>query len=762
MAIEKGARVGSYEILAFLNKGGMGEVYRAWDPRLEREVAIKMPGEKKLRDERAFLRFQQEAKVLASLSHPNILTIYDVVIESGNLFVVTELLKGETLRERIAQGSLPWNHSVEIGIALAEGLSAAHARGIIHRDLKPENVFLTQAGLIKILDFGLARVSPQEPSYLRQSRMDTSPALSQPGAVLGTLRSMAPEQINGQAVDARADLYALGCILYEMISGRFPFPDTNQATLIASILRDAPVEIENDKAPRLLIDLIFQCLEKDSAKRPASAHELAIAMRSSLTERQARLIPAVPKKRRIHPRSVAVLPIANVGSDTEDEYLMDGITESILNILSRHPDLKVTARSTVFRYKGKEVDPKEIGKTLGVGLLMTGRGSRRGDRLDIQAEVVKTSDGSQVWGQHFSKGISDVFSLQEEIAALITASLERKFAKTKRKLQPKRYAGNVEAYQLYLKGRYYWNKRVPEAYEKARRFFEQAIESDPTYAPAYSGIADCYNLMGFEGTGISDPKVVFPRAIRAATTALEIDDGIAEAHCSLAFAEWFYHYDWEAAADGFLRSIKLNPGYTPAHIWYADFLAGAARFEEALARIQIAENVDPLSPVVYAVRSMILYFCRNYPASLTEADKALELQPDYASAFFGKGRASLLEGRYDEAIEAMERALVLSGNHTRIKANVALVYAVAGKIVEAKQILQELSALSENGFLPGLTDIAFAYAALGEKDHAFHWLQKAYEARSASLMLLYPDPVIDSLRSDPRFDDLIHRLGLKF
>ncbi len=759
MSLSEGARVGVYEILSLIGKGGMGEVYRARDPRLDRDVAIKALAESLLQEEEALLRFEQEAKALASLSHPNILTVHDIVIEGKSFFVVMELLKGETLRDRLKRETIPWKQGLPIGIAIAEGLAAAHSSGIIHRDLKPENVFLTEDGRIKILDFGLARVE-RKMSPPGESWMDTSPALSHPGIVMGTLRSMAPEQLRGQAVDGRADIYSLGCILYEIVSGRLPFDKTDAAELTASILRDRPAAIDAGNAPQELIDLIFRCLEKDPAMRFPSVRDIVVELRSVPSDAQVSRSVSIRTGSRSRGRSVAILPIGFASGDPDDEYLMDGITESIINSLSQLPKLKVTARSTAFRYKGKDIDPREVGRALGVQMLMTGRGVRRGDRLNIQAELVNAEDGSQIWGQQFSRNLSDIFLVQEEIASLISTALKRKLTGAEKKLLGKRYTENVEAYQFYLKGRYYWNRRTPEGFEKAITYFEQAIETDPTFALAYSGIADCYNFLGWEAYGVFDPKVTYPRAIAAATRALEIDESLAEAHNSLAWAKWAFNHDWEGAENDYRRAIKLNPGYALAHVWYADLLAGSGRLDQALAEIRIAQILDPLAPVTYAVHALILYFSRNYPASRTEGDKALELQPDFPSVFLILGRSFILEGKYPEAIAAMKSAVLHSGNHPRMVASLAHAYAVSGRTEDARKILDELHAISEQKYLPALIDVGLAHAALGEKEIAFEWLEKAYRERTALLVWLYPDPLADPLRSDPRFNDLMRRIGL--
>jgi len=758
MSLQEGKKVGVYEIVSLIGKGGMGEVYRARDPRLDRDVAIKVLSEPLMEQSQALLRFEQEAKVLASLSHPNILTVHDVVREQGSLYVVMELLKGETLRELLARGEVGWTRALQIATAITDGVAAAHFHGIIHRDLKPENVFLTEHGQIKILDFGLARVEP-EATDKAESWMDTSPALSQPGFVMGTLRSMAPEQLRGLKVDARADIYSLGCILYEMVSGRVAFDGADVAELTAAILRDVPAPIEGGSTPKSLIDLIFHCLEKDPEMRFESAAEVATALRS-IPPNSPITIPVSAARTRTRAKSVAILPIGHGSDDPEDEFLMDGITESIINSISQLPKLKVTARSTAFRYKGKDIDPRKVGRDLGVKMLMMGRGKKRADRLEIQIELVNTEDGSQVWGQHFSKNLSDVFSVQEEIATLISTAIQKKLTGAEKKLLEKRYTQNVEAYQFYLKGRYYWNRRSSEAFEKAIGFFEKAIETDPTYALAYSGIADCYNFLGWEAYGTGDPKVMFPRAIAAAGKALEIDDSLSEAYNSLAWAKWAFNRDWDGAEHDYKRAIKLNPGYAIAHVWYADLLAGCGRLDEALTEIRIAETLDPLASIAYSVHGLILYYTRDYTQSLREIETAIELQAEFGPGPYLKARVLAVQGKHAEAIEVIEPIASRPGAHPRLKAGLALAYVAAGRNDDAKTILMELDEYSKQNYQPALMDGGLVYAFLGENETALEWLEKAYMEHAAVLVWLFPDPLADPLRSDPRFDDLMRKIGI--
>lgn len=755
MSFLRGTKIGAYEIQSLIGEGGMGEVYRARDPRLGRDVALKALSEKFVSDQEALLRFEREAKTLASISHAHILTIHDIVIDQGRIFLITEFLEGETLKRWIEHHHPEWQESVKIAVAISDGLAAAHSKGIIHRDLKAENVFVTQDGQIKILDFGLARTQRIEATA--ESWMNTSPDLTTPGTVVGTLRCMPPEQLRGEQADARSDIFSLGCILYELLTGKVPFDGKTALEITAAILRDRPAPIKSAKIPKAFIDITFRCLEKDPANRFDSPQELSAALKSLSTEQN-----LSGKRRAIsRSRSVAVFPITHTGGTPEDEYLMDGITETIINTLSQLPKLRVTARSTVFRYKGKDIDPLVIGRDLNVQTLMTGRGSRRGEKLEIQVELVNADDGSQIWGQHFSGNISDVFLVQQEIALQISAALQKKLTGKEKKLLAKRSTHNIDAYQSYLKGRYHWNKRTPEGFERAISYYQSAIESDPTYALAYTGIADSYNFLGWDAYGTMDPKETFPKAIAAATRALEIDSSLAEAHNSLGWAQWAYNHDWEGAEKSYLCAIELNPGYALAHVWYADLLLGSCRFDEALSEIQTAHNLDPLAPIVYGVHSLILYSISRYEESRQECWKALELQPEFTTGHFLLARAYLMEGNFEEAIRELGTRSADTAEHPRVTATRAYAYAVSGQVEAARRLLEEMIAIANRKYFPALIEIGLTFSALGDIDTAFEWLERAYHERASLLVWLYPEPMAARLRNDPRFDDLMQRIGAK-
>jgi len=563
MALSPSARLGPYEIVSPLGAGGMGEVYRARDSRLGREVAIKVLPEHLAGNPRALARFEREARAVAALSHPNILAIHDFGAQEGVVYAVTELLEGETLRARLERSPLGWRKAVEVGVALADGLAAAHAKDITHRDLKPENIFLTSDGRVKILDFGLARAGPATPDDQ-----------TEPGTVLGTVGYMSPEQVRGEPADARSDIFALGCVLYEMVAGQRAFRRPTAPETMTAILNDDPAPVGREVPPEL-DRVIAHCLEKSPPQRFQSAHDVAFALRAMREP-----AVAMPRPRRWVIRAVlallpvagffywlnrpagaidslAVLPFVNAVGDPNAEYLSDGITENLINTLSQLPQLRVTARTLAFRYKGPQVDPQKAGRDLHVRAVLTGRVMERDGALNVQADLVNVDDGSQLWGRQYSRKFSDILTLQEEIAREVSEKLHLKPTVEQQKRLAKRSTENVEAYQLYLKGRYYWNRRTEQTLKRSVEYFQQAIDRDPGYALAYAGLADCYSV--YSVYQVESPRESGPKAKAAATKALEIDDTVSEAHASLAYTKMHYERDWAGAEREFLRSNRTRP-----------------------------------------------------------------------------------------------------------------------------------------------------------------------------------------------------------
>ena len=615
----------------------MGEVYRARDLRLDRDVAVKVLPERFAEDPERLARFEREAKAVAALAHPNILSIYDYASSEGRAFTVTELLEGETLRRRLEEGPLPWDKAVTIAMSVAEGLASAHAKGIIHRDLKPANLFLTADGRVKILDFGLARLIPPVPSAETETG-SFHLAQTDTGTVMGTVGYMSPEQVRGQPADARSDIFSLGCVLYEMLAGIRPFLGDTAPEIQAAILRDVPppLRIHVKNVPLEFEHLVRRCLEKDPLERFQSARDLSFALRArtgggTVGKSEAPLGEVKrpsPRRRKKAIDSLAVLPFVNVASDPQLDYLCDGITESIIHTLSHLPKLRIMARSTVFRYKGRTVDAQTVGMELGVRAVLTGNISANADGLGLSVELVDVGDGSLLWAEQYRRRQSDVLDVQQTLAREIAERLRLKLTGKDKELLRKRFTEDSEAYQLYLKGRYYWNKRTVEAFSKAITFFQEATVKDPGLALAHTGLADTYNNLG--SYGIVTPREAFPRAKAAAFKALELDDALAEAHVSLAFALFMFDWDWNAAGREFERALALNPGYANAHHWYAWYLLAIGRIDEALDEMSAAEKLDVLSLPINTNIGFIFYFARRFDEAIDQFRKALDMDPTFA------------------------------------------------------------------------------------------------------------------------------------
>ncbi len=794
MILTPGTRLGSYEILTPIGAGGMGEVYKARDLRLDRDVAIKVLPEQFAKDAEALLRFEREAKAVAALSHSNILAIHDVGDAQGVRFAVMELLEGQTIRERLRQSAIPWRKAAEIGLAVAEALAVAHAKGIVHRDIKPENLFLTSDGRVKVLDFGLARIGrPASPSNTTPTDeladAETQLVNTTPGIVVGTMGYMSPEQLRGEVVDGRSDIFSLGCVLYEMVAGQKAFSRKTAAESISAILNEDPAELAGSgkHVPPDFDRIIAHCVEKKPADRFQSARDLAFALRTiSSTSGVFQPVVEQPKprmNRRVwiagaaatvvvvltaillwvwshHSgaiRSIAVLPFVNVGADPNTEYLSDGISESIMNSLSQLPNISVMSRSSVFRYKRPDVDAQAAGRDLNVQAVLAGRVAKRGDQLLVSAELVDTRTNHQIWGDQYNRKLTDVMAIQEEISREISDKLRVRLTGEDKKRLVKRHTENAEAYGLYLKGRYQWNKQTLDGMETGISFFKQAIEKDPRYGLAYAGLADAYALLA--DYNVLAAKEVMPSAKTAAMKALEIDDTISEAHASLGWAKLTLDWDWTGAEKEFKRSIELNPNYATAHQWYADYLTVTGRPDEAQAGMKRAQQLEPASlPISVALASTFYYTHQNEQA-IDQCRRAIVMDPQFVAAHVFLGRAYEQKGSYAEAIAELKQALQLSEGGSNELAALGHAYAQSGDRAEAQKILQELNTRSTQTYVQPIW-FAVINAALGNKEEAFPWLRKAVGDRSVWLIYLKVDPIFDSLRTDARFADVARQVGL--
>jgi serine/threonine protein kinase/tetratricopeptide (TPR) repeat protein len=756
MSLAAGDRLGPYQIVAQLGAGGMGEVYRARDSRLERDVAVKVLPQHLAQNPQALTRFVRETKALAALSHPSLLAIFDTGSENGIAFAVTELLDGESLRSMLSgRGALPWRKAAEIAAMFADGLAAAHSKGVTHRDVKPDNLFLTTSGHAKILDFGLARVEPAGEAAPDPETLE--PGLTQAGIVLGTPGYLSPEQVHGTPAGPVSDIFSLGCVLYEMISGKRAFPNQSMMGMMTSILRDTPPDLASlaPGVPSELTRLVNQCLEKSPQRRLQSAQDLAAQLRAILSAQTQTNTASGTAAAVID--SIAVLPFTNSNNDAENEYLSDGITENILNSLAQLGRLRVIPRSTVFRYKGSQLDPQAIGRELGVRVVLTGRVIQRGETLVVGTELLDVSAGSQLWGERYNRKISDIFALEEEIARKISDSLRVKLSGDDKSRLAKRVTENTEAYQLYLKGRHHWMKRTPDHLAKSADYFQQAIDKDPSFALAYSGLADCYSLLGAYSS--LPQREAWARAKAAAVAAVAFDDESAEAHTSLAFVRAFFDWDWNASDKEFRRALELNSGYWVASYWYAMMLCSVKRFDEAEAQIRHGMELEPLSPVMAHCFAMVAHMAGRHEEAIERSLRAIDINPDFFLLRWWLGCAYQCQGKFDNAIAELEKAVAMcDGKISWIVGSLGAAHACAGHRAEALRILEQLKERTQREVVDP-TAMIYLYTALGDIDNALAWAERGVTDRGM-LPVVIQDQRFDPLRPDPRFQAVLRRMNL--
>lgn len=763
-----GEQIGSYKILSLLGQGGMGEVYLAQDSRLGRRVALKLLPSLVTKDVSRLRRFEQEARAASALNHPNIITIYEIGDVDGRNFLATEFIDGETLRQRIVAGPLNFIEALNFAEQMASALAEAHAAGIIHRDIKPDNIMLRRDRIVKVLDFGLAKLTQEK----ERGPEDPTRALvhTSTGLVMGTVTYMSPEQARGLAVDSRTDIWSLGVVLYEMIVGQIPFAGATNSDVLVSILEREPAPLSNSVAevPPELQRIVSKALQKDREDRYQTIKDLRIDLKSlareiDLAERDRKL--RVAKQERITQErsgvssspfdSLAVLPFTISSASEDAEYLSDGITESVINSLAQLPQLKVMARSTVFRYKDQKRDPREIGRDLHVKAVLTGRVIPHGDTLIVSAELVNVADGSQLWGEHYKSNMTDIFDVQDEISTEISEKLRLKLTGEQQQKLTRRYTDNAEAYQLYLKGRYWWNKRTIDGMKKAVPYFEQAIETDPCYALAYAGLGDSYAMLGIYSA--LPPKESFPKAKIAQQRALEIDDDLAEAHASLGFTLLYHDWDLPQAEKELRHAIKLNPGYASAHQWLGFCLGLTYRTEEAIAEMNLAQQLDPFSASINYTAVWPVYWARRYDEAIRLYRAAVELHPDFWATHYWLGLAHEQKGEFAPAIAELEKAKALGDSSWRLS-GLGHAYALVGRKSDAHEVLKELKALAKERYVSAY-DVAVVYAVLDERDETFDWLEKAFDNRDWLLIWLGVDPLFDTLRADGRFKSLLRRIG---
>jgi TolB-like protein/Tfp pilus assembly protein PilF len=751
MPLDPGVVLGRYEVLAPLGHGGMGEVYRARDRELGREVALKVIAAARAEDPLATARFRREAQAVAALSHPAIVAIHDFGEDRGVLFAVTELLQGETVRARLGRGPFDPEVAVRLAAAVAEGLESAHARGIVHRDLKPENLFLTSDAGVKILDFGLAHVE--------RGDFTTQATLSQPGVVVGTIDYMSPEQVLAGAIDGRSDLFSLGSVLFEMLNGRRPFSRPTAGETLAALLASDPLA-DVPALPGGLTPILARALQKDPARRYQSAREFlqALAAVPTGTGTARPSAAARPAKKRASrkrgaPGSIAVLPLVTGSPNTD--FLAHGITEGVIDTLARLPGVRVMARSTVFRYAGRVVDPLQVARELGVRAVVTGSFEARGKQIAVSVELVDASDGSRLWGGRFQKRESESFLLQE----LVAQGLREHLAGSRKRADGtsvRRHTDDADAYRSYLRGRYHWARR-PLGLDEAIRHFERAISEDPTYALPYAGLADAYaSLGGWEGGG--DPRQAWPRAIAAARRALDLDPALGEAHASLGYAQLHFDRDFPAAEASFHRAIELAPGYAVAHHWLSHYWTAAGRPAESLESSRRALALDPLDRVINSHLIWHHHMAHEFGPAASVAEQALAMDADFMWHHFFLGWAHEARQQHQAAVVALERAVDLSNQSSVALGALGHALPAAGRTEDARAVLRVLEARARERYVAPY-EIGLVHAALGDTSAAFDWLEKALDERSSWLVYVRQEPRLRTLVRDARLEAIVRQVG---
>ena len=742
MPLRAGAQLGPYEVIEPLGAGGMGEVYRARDPRLGRDVAIKVMT--RLSDRAQARRFQQEARAVAALSHPNVLSIFD--IGAGERpFLVTELLEGETLRALIERGPVPIGRAVELSLQVAAGLGAAHQRGIVHRDLKPENLFVTTDGRLKILDFGLAKVAALDADL-------TTTAATAPGIVVGTLGYMSPEQVRGLEADARSDVFAVGAILYELFTARRAFDGPSPADRLAAVLHQPAGSLQFPAAiPLSLVRIVQRCLHKEPEARFQSARELALALESLTDARSGAAVAASPAEH----ASIAVLPFVNLSADPDNQFFSDGLAEDLTGALARLAPLRVAASTSSFRFRGRDMDVREVGRDLGVETILEGSVRRAGGRLRITTRLVDAGSGYQLWSNRYDRNVADVFDVQDEIVESIVQAIAPTLVPMAR-AAAHRGTRNLEAYELYLKGRYFWNQRSPSVLPAALRSFEEAVARDPDYALPYCGLADCYTILHVYGW--MPPAMCRPKAEESVRRALALEPGLPEAHLSRGLYVFHFERHWRQARQSFLDALQARPRMALAQAQYALFLATAYEFAEARERVGLAVERDPDAAIVHFLAASVACLTGDFDAAERHSARALELQPESLGARWPQTIALLATGRFSDAVAAGE--LVVARSRAPVFLGVmAMVYGRAGRLADARRLAQELDERRGRGeFIVPFADLCL-HLGLDNRTGVRDGLAACVEGGAAPMAVVAPTRfLLDEYRGDPEIAALLDRL----
>jgi len=733
---------GRYQIIEELGKGGMGKVYRVLDKKLKEEVALKLIKPEVASDKESIERFSNELKLARRIGHRNVGRMFELMQDEGTHFITMEYVTGEDLKSFIRRSrQLTVGTAVAIAKQVGEGLAEAHRLGVVHRDLKPSNIMIDKEGNARIMDFGIARSLKGK-------------GITGAGVMIGTPEYMSPEQVEGKEADQRSDIYSLGIILYEMLTGRVPFEGETALSIAVKQKTEAPrdPQLVNVQIPKDLSQVILKCLEKDRAKRYQSVEEVFPAL-DKINQEKTGVIKIAEWK-----NSIAVLPFKNMSADPEQEYFCEGIAEELLNALTQIKDLRVAARTSAFSFKGKDTDIREIGRMLNVDKVLEGSVRKSGQRLRITAQLVNVEDGYRIWSDQFDREIKDIFAIQEEISLIIVDKLKLKLLKEEKEKIFKRYTDDHEAFNLYLKGRYFWYRRYEGGIQKGFESFQQAIARDPLYALAYVGIADSFGSLGL--FSFIPPKEAYPRAKAAAKRALEIGPELGEAYASLGWISMLYDWDWQTAEKHYVHAIELNPYYAPAHLWYGMCLPITGRFDESIREMKKAQELDPLETLTNAMLGWSLYLARRFDEAIDHNRKVIDMDPDFSIIYWYQAGCCSAKKMWDEALKCAQKAVQLSGGAPFLLAALGFVYGSAGMRDEALKVLERLIALSKNRYVSPL-HIAKVEIGLGEKDQALENLEKAYTNRESMLVYIGSWTFFDSVRSEPRFQALLKKMNLE-
>src|SRR3984885_2682583 len=746
MSFAGGVHIGPYEILTALGAGGMGEVYKARDTRLNRVIALKALPAENVADADRKRRFLVEARAASRLNHPNIVTIYDIFEENSVCFIAMEYIAGDTLDQTNAGSGIPLKDAMKYAAEIAEALAAAHSAGIVHRDLKPANIIITEDGRAKLLDFGLAKLKePKGPA----SEAETATLRTLSGAIVGTAAYMSPEQAEGRELDARSDIFSFGLVLYEMLCGQRAFRRDSWISTLVAILHDEPPSLRDIRAsiPPSVEQLVTRCMRKDPAQRFQSMLEIKQALAEAPSPA---VTSSVVTKEEL--QSIAVLPFVNLSADKENEYFSDGLAEEIINALTKVQELRVIARTSAFAFRGKEQDLRVIGQRLRVGTILEGSVRRSGNRIRVAAQLIKVDDESHLWSERYDREMIDIFAIQDDISQAIANAMKVKLA------GPQRRTANVEAFQSYLKGLYWYQRYNPESLVKAKESFEQALVYDPGYAPAHAGLAVFYYGLG--ALSIERMIEMAPLAKAAAQKALAIDPALSEAHSVLGLLAGSVEFDWNSAGHHFRAAMAVEPVPPLVLVRYAlYFLIPLRRFKEAIAQYERALETDPLSMMVHYGLAFAFYCERRYDEAIEHAALAVDLYPDYWLVHFGLGLAHAQKGSIQQSINSLEATVRLSPSFTLATGFLAASYARSGDLGRAEKLMEEVRERSLKHYVSPAC-FGVYQAALEQADSMFAFLQAALAERDPYLTRIDAEPYFDPFRSDPRFRALLERMNL--